>query len=936
MKTANWIRGLGVLLLASPVALALQHDGFAAPGVLDPVALGGQLDYVQYSAGQDQLLSSLWIEARIDDGGPLFTATQTVSSSTLATSYLGTGSSHYEYGGFLVENDRAYRLSTRATFQSPAGVSHRLTVVREGVEVPPDLGGETNSSFEYELARVEGQVNVSGGTLQSLSLYAVGSNTATQESYGTFFSRSGSNQFALYAVPNTTSGTVQVYGSAAIRVQLAGGAVASYYHVLSPQYLDLWNDAPVDASGLVWDVPAPPAHPAGVSISGAVSSLLASGSSPANFSHQRVHDDIYSSPAVSIPSASILAPVVTPYSFTNRLAGTHRLYSWSYWTNPTRQLRRPYIERQLAENQSDVVNLTDPLGEIHTTIAPGNFFSLAQLSDVYVGAMSPEFGYSRAYPAADGSADIPVTAGTWHPHYIYAGRFAPGKINSAFHAYDLSPPFNGVQVGDAAGDSVDVEGIDLGLVQTTIMFDVANDPVGSYEIGNGMVWAQNATFPGCDVAVDPRYTEGYAVTGPGPTHSVPLIATPGCYMFDARVTATYNETPEIPSNAVSTEFGWYDVPLEIAADDCVVGSPCAVLPEFEVLLEYNGTGEFVTTSVAETTVGPEPPANFSYGPSSESGPVAYYYLQAPDGITNFDAEVCIRWDADDVTLPPALQHSYQQAVDEGNLDGANATRESYARSFRLFHWGFECEPYFSSGARGWCEITAPAHPEVEPDGSGRVCGFTYYSSSFAVFRSTDVDQDGVRDDDDNCVLVANPSQTDTDADALGDACDDHDDSLPPYIPELEVLVFANDSGELIASLVAEASVGPEPPPNFSYGPAPESGSVAYYHLEAPDGITDFEANVCIRWEADDLMLPPEQQALYQEALYQEALDDGDFAGASAIRESYAESFQLFHWGLDCDPHHSSGIPGWCGITASGYPEVDAGGGGRVCGTTNHL
>ncbi len=39
----------------------------------------------------------------------------------------------------------------------------------------------------------------------------------------------------------------------------------------------------------------------------------------------------------------------------------------------------------------------------------------------------------------------------------------------------------------------------------------------------------------------------------------------------------------------------------------------------------------------------------------------------------------------------------------------------------------------------------------------------------------DDDGDGISNGVDNCISVSNPSQTDTDADMLGDACDDDDD-----------------------------------------------------------------------------------------------------------------------------------------------------------------
>src|SRR5437773_5417173 len=38
-------------------------------------------------------------------------------------------------------------------------------------------------------------------------------------------------------------------------------------------------------------------------------------------------------------------------------------------------------------------------------------------------------------------------------------------------------------------------------------------------------------------------------------------------------------------------------------------------------------------------------------------------------------------------------------------------------------------------------------------------------------QNRDSDSDGIRDTDDNCAVVSNPTQTDTDGDGKGDACD---------------------------------------------------------------------------------------------------------------------------------------------------------------------
>lgn len=81
--------------------------------------------------------------------------------------------------------------------------------------------------------------------------------------------------------------------------------------------------------------------------------------------------------------------------------------------------------------------------------------------------------------------------------------------------------------------------------------------------------------------------------------------------------------------------------------------------------------------------------------------------------------------------------------------------------------------YMPAGVWKWSSFTGNQQVEFFPTWDGPHC-FTIFTDSL------DTDSDGILDEDDNCILVYNPEQLDTDNDLVGDKCDlceGFDDSL---------------------------------------------------------------------------------------------------------------------------------------------------------------
>ncbi len=94
-------------------------------------------------------------------------------------------------------------------------------------------------------------------------------------------------------------------------------------------------------------------------------------------------------------------------------------------------------------------------------------------------------------------------------------------------------------------------------------------------------------------------------------------------------------------------------------------------------------------------------------------------------------------------------------------------------------------------------VSNPGQADTDSDGAGDAC-------------DSDDDNDTVGDGADNCALVANSSQADVDNDGIGDACDPTDDRPVPPTPPAETPPGETPPADETA--VPEETVNPEQPP----------------------------------------------------------------------------------------------------------------------------
>ncbi len=123
------------------------------------------------------------------------------------------------------------------------------------------------------------------------------------------------------------------------------------------------------------------------------------------------------------------------------------------------------------------------------------------------------------------------------------------------------------------------------------------------------------------------------------------------------------------------------------------------------------------------------------------------------------------------------------------------------------------------------------------------------SDGNGVGNACDKDGDGIRDDVDNCPLIANPTQTDMDNDGVGDVCEDDEDGDTvldtddncPSVPNL-------DQADADGDGIGDACDSSEPDADNDGVPDDDDNCPAVANADQLDSDDDGEGNVC---DSDD-------------------------------------------------------------------------------------